>query len=118
MENVSQISPYERMLSWNQFSSNPRRRKIRKRVFSRRSSRRLYALTRLVRDTHQSLVEKGSPLRLCIYRDEDDLFMDVITMDKTKKINQSFTRPINNDSLKTLVKRIHTQMGLVLDYSV
>lgn len=118
MENVSQIDPYERMLSWNQFYSNPRRRRIRKKALSRRPGSRFYALTRLARDTHQSLIEKGSPLRLCVYRDEDDLFMDVIAMDKTKKISQSFTRPINKDSLKTLIKRIHNQMGLILDYSV
>jgi len=39
-------------------------------------------------------------------------------MDKNKKINNSFTRPITNGSLNGLVKSIHNQMGLVIDYSV
>ncbi len=118
MENVAQINPYERMLSWNQPSANPRRRKLRKRRGVRRLGSRFRALTRLASDTHQRLVEKGSPLRLCVYSDDKELFMDVITMDKTKQINKSFTRPITNESLKTLIKRIHNQMGLVLDYSL
>ncbi len=118
MERVAQINKYERMLSWNESSFIPRRRKIRRRKFSRRSGRRFYTLARLAHDTHQRLSERGSPLRLCIYREEEDLFMDVVAMDKTEKINHSFKRDITHDSLKTLVKRIHNQMGLILDYSV
>lgn len=118
MENVPHIIPYERMHYWNQLPSNPMRRKIKKKSFKRRSIDRFFMLTTLAQDTHQTLVEKGSPVRLCLYGDENDLSMDVIVMDKNKKVTQSFTRPINNDNLKTLVKSIHNQIGLVLDYSV
>ena len=117
MENVPQINSYERMLYGNQFFSNSRRRKIRKKSLSRRSGSRSYTLTRLAHDIHQTLIEKGSPLRLCVYGDEVDLYMDVIIKDKFKKVSQSFTRPIKNDNLKKLVKSIHNQVGLVLDYS-
>ena len=118
MENVPQINSYERMLYLNQFSSDARRRKIRKKSSSKRSGGRFYTLTRLVHDIHQTLIEKGSPLRLCVYGDEVDPYMDVIIKDKFKKVSQSFTRPIKNDNLKTLVKSIHNQIGLVIDYSL
>ena len=118
MENVPQINSYERMLYWNQFPSNPKRKKIKKKSSRRRSEGRFFTLANLVHDTDQTLMEKESPLRLYLYGDEDDLSMDVIVKDKTKKINQSFTRPIKNDNLKTIVKSIHNQIGLVLDYSV
>jgi len=118
MENVPQINSYERMLYGNQFSSNSRHRKIRKKLLNRRPGGRFSTLTRLVHDTHQILIEKGSPLRLSVYGDEVDLYMDVIIKDKIKKVSQGFTRPIKNDNLKTLVKSIHNQIGLVIDYSV
>ena len=118
MENVPQINSYERMNFWNQLPSTPIRRKIQKKSFKRRSIGRFLMLTTLAHDTHQALIEKRSPVRLCLYGDEEDLSMDVIVMNKNKKATQSFTRPINNDNLKTLVKSIHNQIGLVLDYSV
>jgi hypothetical protein len=119
MENIPQINAYERMVYRNQFSSNPRPRKIRKKSLRRRSgSRFFYTLTRLAHDTHQTLIEKGSPLRLCLYGDENDMAMDVIIMNKIKKVRQSFTRPIKIENLKPLVKSIHNQVGLVFDYSV
>jgi hypothetical protein len=117
LENIPQINSYEKMLYWNEFPFNSRSRKNRKKSSSQRPENRFYALTRLAHDTHQTIIEKGSPLRLCIYGDEDDISMDVIVMDN-KKVNQSFTRSINNDNLKKLVKNIHYQIGLVLDYSL
>jgi hypothetical protein len=118
MEKISQISPFENMFSGTLTSSNPRRIIRRKNVFSRSSKGRFYALTRLASDTHQNLTENGSPLRFCVYGDQDDLSMDIIALDKTNKISQSFTRSLNNDNLETIVKRVHNQMGLILDYSV
>ncbi len=118
MENVPRINSYEKMNYWNQLPSNTIRKKIQKKSFKRRSMDRFFKLTTLAHDTHQALIEIDSPLRLCLYGDEDDLSMDVIVMNKNKKVTRSFTRPINNDNLKTLVKSIHNQIGLVLDYSV
>lgn len=117
MENVAQIKPYERLFSWNPPSPMPRKKNPKRKLDSRYGAK-FTILTQLAHDTHQILVEKGSPLRLCVYKDEEDLLMDVITMDKTRKINQSFTRPIGKDSLKRLTKKMHNQMGLVLDYTV
>lgn len=117
MESVAQINPYEKMFSWNQPPLS-RRKSNRKRSVNPRSSGRFYALTKLADDTHHRLVENGSPLRLCVYKDEEDLFMDVIAIDKTEKIKQHYTRSVTHDSLEILGKRIHNQMGLILDYRV
>lgn len=106
------------MSYWNQFPASPRRKKIRKKSLNRRFARRFFTLTQLAHDTDQTLIEKGSPLRLCVYGDEDDLSMDVIVMSEIKKVDQSFTRSIKDENLKSLVKSIHNQVGLVLDYSL
>ena len=105
------------MVYRNPLLSNPRHRKNKKKSLIRRSKDRFFRLTKQVHDTHQTLIEKGSPIRLCLYGDEGDLYMDTLVMDKVKKVSQSFTRPIKIDNLKNLVKSIHTQIGLVLDYS-
>lgn len=118
MESINPINQYQGMLSQNQATLMPRRRRPQKKKPDSRPGTRSSALIRLAHDTHQLLVEKGSPLRLCIYEDEKDLFMEVITMDKTQKINHSFTRPIRENRTKNLIKKIHNQMGLVVDYSV
>ncbi len=118
MEDVSAIYQYAKIPSWNRPNGNTRQRKVRRTRSNRRSGGKFYALTRLSGDTHQTLIEKNSPLRLCVYGSEDDLYLDVISMDKNKKINKSFTRPITNGSLNGLVKSIHNQMGLVIDYTV
>ncbi|HKK00465.1 MAG TPA: hypothetical protein VJ959_16200 [Desulfotignum sp.] len=118
MENVPAIFQYAKIPSRLKADANTKQRKIPSRRFRRRSRGKFYALTRVSGDTHQTLIDKNSPLRLCVYGSEDDLYLDVITMDKNKKINNSFTRPITNGSLNGLVKSIHNQMGLVIDYSV
>ncbi len=117
MENVPEIFQYARLPSWNQTNANTTGRKIRRRPLNRRAGGKYYALTRLANDTHQTLKDKNSPLRLCVYGSENDIYLDVITMGKNKKINKIFTRPITNGSLNGLVKNIHNQMGLIIDYS-
>lgn len=116
MENVPEIFQYARLPSWNRTDANNRQQKIRRRPLNRRAGGKFYALTRLANDTHQTLEDQNSPVRLCVHGSENAIYLDVITMDKNKNINKSFTRPITNGSLNTLVKNIHNQMGLIVDY--
>jgi len=118
MENVPEIFQYARLPSWNQTNVNARRNKVPRRPLNRRAGGKFYALTRLANDTDQTLKDQNSPLRLCVYGSENDIHLDVITMDKNENINKSFTRPITNGSLNTLIKNIHSQTGLIVDYSL
>ncbi|MEE4365279.1 MAG: hypothetical protein V2J08_15175 [Desulfotignum sp.] len=118
MENVPEIFHYAKLPSWNQKTVNSRLRDKSRRPLKRRTSGKYYALTRLANDTHQTLKDNNSPLRLCVHGSENDLYLNVVTMGNNKKINKSFTRPITNSSLNSLVKNIHNQMGLIIDYRV
>lgn len=118
MENISHIIPYERTATFNQSLSPRQKPKTRYRKTRLKAKRHFKTLSTLVGDTHRDLLEQNSPFRLCVHKTEEDVFMDVITMNKSQKVDNSFTRLITNDDMRILVKRIHNRMGLILDYSV
>ncbi len=118
MENVAHISPSEGVMSWNPPANTPRRRRLRKKKSETTPGRQFQTLARLVEDTHRNLVEDDAPLRLCVYQADENVLMDVVALDDKNKIRKSFSHPITHDDFDTLVRRIHTRMGLVLDYKV
>jgi hypothetical protein len=118
MENISHIKPFERMLPWNRVSPAVQRKKKRKKKPDTSPGRHFYTLSQLVDDTHLNLIAKESSLRLCVYRKNKEVFMDVVTLDETKKIDQLYNRTITHDDMGNLLRQIHNGMGLILDYSV
>ena len=118
MENVPNIYPYEKLIPWNQFSSSMRLTKKWEKKTARKPGRHFSSLSRLVGDTHLNLVETRSPIRLCVRREKEDILMDIVTLDESEKVGRMFTRLITHDDMDTIVKRVHNQMGLILDYSV
>jgi hypothetical protein len=105
-------------MSWNPPANTPRRKRTRRKKQGNPSGRRFQTLARLVEDTHRNLVEDDAPLRLCVYEKDADMLMDVVALDRKNKIRKSFSHPITDDDYDTLVKRIHTRMGLILDYKI
>jgi hypothetical protein len=118
MENVIHVNPAKSIFSWNQTANTPRRRRNKEKKSVNRPAPRFQRLARLVEDTHRSLVEEKAPLRLCVYEKDEDMLMDVVALDDKSKIDKSFSHPITSDDFDTLVRRIHTRMGLILDYQV
>lgn len=118
MEDVAQIQPYQRLVSWNQLPDRrPRYRKRKKRSI-RSVERKLYTLSRMADETHQDLVMKNAPIRLCVYQDDDNLVMDVVAIDQEKNKNHHFSREITDEKLPDLIRQIHKQQGLILNYSL
>ena len=118
MENVPHINPYQKTVPWTQLSQAPRPKRNWRKKPGRRPGKHFVALSRLVGDTHRDLFEKKSPFRLCVHKTNDDVFMDIVTMNASEKIDHMFTRLITNDDMNTLTKRIHNRMGLLMDCSV
>ncbi len=118
MENVAHINPSEGIMSWNPPVNTPRRRRDRQERSRNRSGRQFQTLSLLVAETHRYLVEDDAPLRLCVYEEDEDVRMDVVALGPKNKVHKSFSHPITNDDYDTLVKRIHTRMGLILDYKI
>ena len=117
MENVPQISPYERMVPWGRLPSRPQN-SVPKRKPKKKPSQYFVSLSRMVEDAHLDLLAKRSPLRLCVYKNSQAVFMDVVTLDDLKSIDHEVTKRITDDDMDVLVKRIHNRMGLILDYVV
>ncbi|MBU2627587.1 MAG: hypothetical protein KKE61_03130 [Proteobacteria bacterium] len=117
MENISPIHQFEGMLPRNRVFPPVNRKRKRKKELAANPGRCFSALSRLVDDTHLGLIEQESPFRLCVYRKKGETFMDIVTLDKAKKINQLYNRAITNKNMGNMVQRIHRGMGLILDYS-
>lgn len=124
MENIAQIQPFQKLVSWNQFldrrSILDRRSRFKKqrKITSRSYKRKLYTLTQMADDTHQTLVRTNAPLRLCVYQNEGDLVLDVVAIDTDNNENHHFRREITDAKLSDLIRQIHKQQGLILDYSL
>jgi hypothetical protein len=118
MENISRIMPFEGMLPWDQVSKKNKQKKNHKKKLYFKAARNFYALSQLVDDNHLNLLAKKSPLRLCVYKKEDDVFMDVISINNTKKNNKYYNRTITHEGVDKLIRQIHNSSGLVVDYSV
>jgi len=118
MENVSQIAPYERLLPWNWSAAKSRRRKQEKKRPWGKVKSHFSSLTTLADETHQALEENGSPMRLCIYKKQEEVFLDVVAVNRTKKPEKRFSRLITNEQMSRIIRNIHHRQGLVLDYSL
>nr|NJM03938.1 hypothetical protein [Desulfobacula sp.] len=118
MENISHIQPFEKMLPWSFVPPAADRGKKRKKKSAADPRKHFSVLSRLVEDTHLSLVAKESPFRLCVYREKEEILVDIVTLDKTRKINRLYNRTITHNDMETLGRQIHSGMGLILDYTV
>ena len=118
METISHIQPFEKMLPWGFAPPADNREKKQKKKIAADPRRHFSVLSRLVEDTHLSLVAKESPFRLCVYLEKEEVLVDIVTLDKTKKINRLYNRTITHSDMETLGRQIHSGMGLILDYTV
>jgi len=118
MENISRIMPFEGMLPWNQvFKKNEEKKNHKKKLYFK-AARNFHALSELVDDKHLNLLAEKSPLRLCVYQKEGDVFMDVIVINNTQKNSKYYNRTITHEGVDKLIRQIHNSRGLVVDYSV
>ncbi len=118
MERVSQIGPYQRMFSWSPLPQRNRQGNSGKRKSESGPARSFNKLSGMVEDTHQTLLKEDAPFRFCIYKDKEDVFMDVVAINKAENVKRVYSRSITYDRVPDLVRRIHSQMGLILDYSL
>jgi hypothetical protein len=75
-------------------------------------------LSRIVEEAHQELIEKESRFRLCIYQEGEDIFIDIVTVDKSGKANQVFKHDVSHSELDDLIQQIKSGRGLILDADV
>ncbi len=89
--------------------------KRKKKKRHKEAKKHLSELTQIVNETHKDLEENDSPFRLSIYQDGDDIFIDIVTIDESGKIDQVFKHDISHAELEDLVAHIKSGRGLILD---
>lgn len=91
------------------------KKKNKKRKPGQEAKKYFKRLTAIVDETHQELEESNSPFRICVYQEEDDVFIDIVAIDDTGKISKVFKHDISHDELEELIHHIKTGRGLLLD---
>jgi len=70
-------------------------------------------LTEIAHEIHTHLEAANAPFRLCVYEKGDDVYIDVVTLDKKGGIKQTFRHDITYDELEDILLQLNTGRGLV-----
>ena len=118
MEDISKIYQGESINSGKSNTTAFEKKKYKKRKYFQEAKKHFDKLTKIVDETHKELEEKDSPFRLCVYQEGDDIFIDIVTIDDSGKIDQVFKHDISHAELENLIHQIKSGRGLILDADV
>ncbi len=90
-------------------------KKHQKKKHGKNVKKHLDELTRIVHETHEELEAENSPFRICVYQEDEDIFIDIVTIDASGKIDQVFKHDISHAELEDLIQQIKSGRGLILD---
>jgi hypothetical protein len=74
-------------------------------------------LAKAAEESHTILVKEKSPYRFCVYREGEDVFIDVVILNKEGKIKEIKKKKITYDEFTTWLAHIHGGRGLLVDES-
>lgn len=118
MEDVSKIIQGEGVIPDKSAGSAYDGKKHKKRKHFQEAKEHFSELTKIVDEVHKELLAKESPFRLCIYQEGDDVFIDIVALDDSGKINRVYKHDISHAELDDLVQHLKTGRGLILDADV
>lgn len=118
MEDVSKIFQSDPIHPDKQDISAHGEKRKKKKKHREEAKKHFDELTQIVEQTHQELEAKNSPFRLCIYQEDDDIYIDIVAIDDAGKISQVFKHDISHSELENLVQHIKSGRGLILDADV
>ena len=72
-------------------------------------------LAKAAEESHTILLKEKSPYRFCVYREGEDVFIDVVIVDKEGKIRDIKKKKITYDEFTTWLTHIHGGQGLLVD---
>ena len=76
------------------------------------------ALTQASDRINKILQAKKSLNRFCIYRDNKDIFIDLVIMDENNKITKTIRRNITHQEFTETIKNIEELDGFIVDFEV
>ena len=95
--------------------SSYKKKKQKKRKRFHEAKKHFDELTKIVDETHKELELKDSPFRICVYQEGEDIFIDIVTIDESGNIDQTFKHDISHAELENLVNHIKSGRGLIFD---
>ncbi|MCP3940289.1 MAG: hypothetical protein GY710_02245 [Desulfobacteraceae bacterium] len=113
MTDVSRINHLENIPEKRQKLQRFNKRKQKKRPRHHFVKRNIQALTKIADEAHEELQAMNSPFRLCVYQEGDEVFIDVVAMDKSGNTIQVFRHDITNDEFEDLIHQLKTGRGLM-----
>ncbi|MBN2241851.1 MAG: hypothetical protein JW793_04110 [Acidobacteria bacterium] len=72
-------------------------------------------LAEAAEESHAILLKEKSPYRFCVYREQEDVFIDVVILDEEGRIKDIKKKKITYDEFTTWLTHIHAGRGLLLD---
>ena len=118
MDDIPKIYQSEPVSPNRTDTGSQERKKQKKKKTGQEVKKHFDTLTRIVEDIHRELESKDSPFRLCIYQEGEDVFIDIVTIDETGKIDKTFKHDVSHAELEELVRHIKSGRGLILDTDV
>jgi hypothetical protein len=75
-------------------------------------------LARDAETANKALVKKRSPYRFCVYREKDEIFIDVVVLDRNGRAQYIKKKNITHEEFQKMLQDIEDKEGLVIDESV
>lgn len=72
-------------------------------------------LTKAAAAAHVTLVENNSPYRFCVYRENDEIFIDIVLLNKQGKADTVIKKNITHTEFHKILQEIDTKEGLFFD---
>ena len=119
MDDISKIYQSKSILPNKPNTSSFEKKKHKKRKRFQEAKKHFNELTKIVDEAHKELEKNESPFRLCVYQENNDIFIDIVTIDESGKIDQIFKHNITHVEFENLVQHIKNGgRGLILDADI
>ena len=72
-------------------------------------------LARAAETAHITLVQNQSPYRFCVYKKEQEIFIDIVYLNKKGKITRTIKKNITHEEFHKILQDIAAKEGLFFD---
>lgn len=67
---------------------------------------------------HKILADKNCPYRFCVYREQNEIFIDLVILNEKGAIDKTIKKNITHQEFSDIIKHIETLDGFLVDYTV
>jgi len=75
-------------------------------------------LSQVAEQVHELLLSKNLPYRFCIYKEDNEIFFDLVVIDDKGTPQKTVKKNITHQEFSELIKNIENLDGLFMDFTV